>query len=97
MSVEPGHASSLFERVLADSRELVRLANELEYQLHRLGEVTPPPQDAVLDCQQCGVVLVRALRGALYRQDQHVLPLLERLAAGSPPDDPPPPASISPE
>jgi hypothetical protein len=65
-----------FEELLGQHRWLVRLANDLEYQLYRLGE-TPGPE-TVRGCQQAGGALIGVLRDVLYRHDQQVLPLVER-------------------
>ena len=66
-----------FEMLLSDHQRLIELANDLEYQLYRLGEL--PPNERVTDCQQAGGMLLGLLRNVLFRQDQQVLPLLESL------------------
>jgi hypothetical protein len=66
-----------FERLLADQQQLIELANRLEYQLYRLGEL--PPDERVTDCQQAGGTLIGVLRGVLFRNDQHIFPLLDTL------------------
>ncbi len=71
-----------FEGLLAQHQELIRLANELEYQLYGLGEqVEPGP---VSDCQQAAGALIGLLRTVLFRHDQQVLPVLEALACQPP-------------
>jgi hypothetical protein len=67
-----------FDTLVAAHRELVRLANELEYQLYRLGE--SPAADRVAECQQAGGALLGRVRDLLFRHDQQVLPMLEALA-----------------
>jgi len=67
-----------FDRLLADHQELIELANELEYQLYRLGEGSGP--ERVLECQQAGGALLGHLRTVLFRHDQHVLPLCDLLS-----------------
>lgn len=80
MSQEPALTRAAFEQIVAEHHELIRLANELEFQLYRLGEQTPPPADRIAECQQAAGGLISRLRHALFRQDQQVLPLLERAA-----------------
>ena len=66
-----------FELLLDEHRELIRLTNELEFQLYRLGEAATPEQ--VNECQQTAGNLVGLLRANLFRHDQEVLPVLESL------------------
>ena len=68
-----------FEGLLAQHQELIRLVNELEYQLYRLGE--PTESGPISDCQQAAGVLIGLLRNVLFRHDQQVLPVLEALAS----------------
>jgi hypothetical protein len=72
-SLSPGD----FEQLLADQQQLIELANQLEYQLYRLGELSP--DERVTDCQQAGGSLIGLLRNVLYRNDQQVLPLLDSM------------------
>lgn len=67
-----------FEELLAQHQELIHLANELEFQLYRLGEPAEP--GPVSDCQQAAGALIGLLRTVLFRHDQQVLPVLEALA-----------------
>lgn len=71
-----------FDELLAQHQELIRLANELEYQIYRLGEQAEP--GPVSDCQQAAGALIGLLRTVLYRHDQQVLPVLEALASKAP-------------
>jgi hypothetical protein len=64
-----------FEFLVRTHQELIRLANELEYQLYRLGE--GPTPEHVTECQQAGGALIGMLREVLFRSDQQVLPLLD--------------------
>jgi hypothetical protein len=66
-----------FERLLADQQQLIELTNRLEYQMYQLGEL--PPDKRVTDCQQAGGALIGLLRGVLFRNDQHIFPLLDSL------------------
>jgi hypothetical protein len=77
MNTAPSVGRADFERLVAEHQELIRLANELEYQLYRLGEV--PADERVTDCQQAGGRLLGLLRNVLFRHDQHILPLLDCL------------------
>lgn len=74
-----------FEQILTGHAALIRLANELESQLYRVGS-TPTP-DNIGEWQQAAGALIRELRTVLFRYDQQVLPQLEALvppeAAGS--------------
>lgn len=67
-----------FEGLVADHQELIRLANELEYQLYRLGDGAA--SEHVLECQQSGGALLGLLRAVLFRHDQQVLPLCDALS-----------------
>ncbi|HMF11006.1 MAG TPA: hypothetical protein VKE94_01835 [Gemmataceae bacterium] len=69
-----------FELLLDEHRELIRLTNELEFQLYRLGEAATP--EHVSECQQTAGNLVGLLRTNLFRHDQEVLPVLESLIDG---------------
>ncbi len=80
MSPTPTLPRADFEQLLAGHQELVRLANELEYQLYRLGESAAP--ERITDCQQAAGVLIGQLRAVLFRHDQQVLPILDALSAG---------------
>ena len=64
-----------FELLIDEHRQLIRLANELECQLYRLGEATTA--DHVSECQQAAGRLLGLLRTHLFRHDQQVLPLVE--------------------
>ena len=64
-----------FEVLLTDHQRLIALANDLEYQLYRLGEI--PAGERVTECQQAGGALVGLLRNVLFRHDQQVFPLVE--------------------
>ncbi len=67
-----------FDGMLAEHQQLIDLVNDLELRLYQLGE--SPPDDRVAQCQQVAGTLIGALRNMLFRQDQTVLPLLERMA-----------------
>jgi hypothetical protein len=66
-----------FEQLVDEHRQLIGLANQLEYQLYRLGGSATP--DHVGECQQVAGNLIGVLRNHLFRQDQEVLPVLEAL------------------
>ncbi len=71
-----------FELLVAEHEEVIRLANELEYQFYRLGEAQDG--ERVTECQQAGGALIGHLRGLLFRHDQQVLPILEASLADAP-------------
>jgi hypothetical protein len=71
-----------FDSLLAEHQQLVELANDLELCLYRLGE--SPPDENVAQCQQSAGTLIGALRNMLFRQDQTVLPLLDRMTEATP-------------
>jgi hypothetical protein len=77
MSATPSIHRQEFEQLVDEHRQLIRLANELEFQLYRLGEAATP--DHVSACQQVAGNLIGLLRTSLFRHDQEVLPLLESL------------------
>jgi hypothetical protein len=66
-----------FERLLEEHRELIQLAQQLEFQLYRLGEGATA--ERVGECQQVAGSLIGLLRANLFRHDQNVLPVLESL------------------
>lgn len=66
-----------FDALLTDHARLIRLANELEYHLHAVGE--RPDDSPVTECRRAGGVLIGALRELLFRHDQEVLPALESM------------------
>jgi len=66
---------SEFEQLLAEHQQLIRLTNELEYHLYQIGAGATPAR--IAECQQAAGALISQLRGALFRQDQRVLPILE--------------------
>ncbi len=66
-----------FVRLLAEHRQLIRLANELEFHLYQMGEAPGPEQ--VKECRKAAGTLIGQLRQVLFRHDQQVLPLLEQL------------------
>lgn len=70
-----------FESLLAEQQQLIRLTNQLEYQLYRLGEL--PPDERVSECQQAGGTLIGLLRNVLFRNDQQILPLLDSLTTSN--------------
>jgi hypothetical protein len=78
MTTPPPFARPDFELLLAGHQRLIELANDLEYQLHRLGEV--PGDERVSDCRRAAGALVGLLRDVLFRHDQQVLPLLDALS-----------------
>lgn len=66
-----------FDELVAEHQRLIHLANELEYQLYRLGDQATA--EHVTDCQQAASALIGLLRNTLFRHDQQMLPLLESL------------------
>ena len=66
-----------FERLLDEHRQLIHLAQQLEFQLYRLGEGATA--ERVGECQQVAGRLIGLLRANLFRHDQEVLPVLESL------------------
>ena len=68
-----------FEQLLGAHQQLIDLANDLEYQLYRLGE--QPGDSPAAACQQAAGALLGRLRDLLFRHDQQVLPLLDALSA----------------
>ncbi|MBL8797488.1 MAG: hypothetical protein JNM56_26545 [Planctomycetia bacterium] len=66
-----------FDELLTQHQELIRLANDLEYQIYRLGEQSE--LGPVSDCQHAAGALIGLLRIVLFRHDQQVLPVLEAL------------------
>ena len=74
----PSFARADFEQLLGAHQQLIELANDLEYQLYRLGE--PPGDSPAAACQQAAGALLGSLRDVLFRHDQQVLPLLEALS-----------------
>jgi hypothetical protein len=81
MTAPPPLSRADFEQLLAAHQRLIELANDLEYQLYRLGEV--PGNERVTDCQQAAGALLGLLRDVLFRHDQQVLPLLDSLSLDS--------------
>ena len=77
MTDVPAITRTNFEQLVAEHQEVIRLANELEYQLYCLGE--NHGADGVNACQQAGGSLLAALRKLLFRHDQQVLPVLDTL------------------
>jgi hypothetical protein len=78
----PTLARADFEQLLAAHQRLIELANDLEYQVYRLGEV--PGNERVTECQRAAGALVGLLRDVLFRHDQQVLPLLDALSGDGP-------------
>jgi hypothetical protein len=77
MSALPRLDRADFDQLVADHQEVVRLTNELELQLYRLGELADG--ERVATCQRAGGELIALLRNLLFRHDQQVLPLLDTL------------------
>ncbi len=77
MNQTPTMPRSDFDQLLTQHQELIRLANDLEYQTYRLGEQAEP--GPVSDCQQAAGALIGLLRTVLFRHDQQVLPVPEAL------------------
>ena len=77
MNVQTTLSRADFEQLVEEHRQLIRLANELEYQLYRLGAAFTP--EAATGCQHAAGELIGMLRQALFRHDQQVLPLLEEM------------------
>jgi hypothetical protein len=63
--------------LLSQHRQVIRLMNDLEYCLYRIGESDHP---AAHECRQAAGALIGCLRDLLFRQDQQVFPLLEVVA-----------------
>jgi hypothetical protein len=86
MTISPPSRTD-FEQLLAEHAQTIRLANDLEYHLYRIG--AEPAPEHVTACQQAGGALIRHLRTLLFRHDQQVLPLLDSLipfdSSGHPP------------
>jgi hypothetical protein len=78
MNPVPPLEQAQLEELLADHHEVIRLANELEYCLYRLGEIQG--EERVTACQQAGGTLIGRLRTLLFRHDQTVFPLLHEAA-----------------
>ena len=66
-----------FEQLLDEHRQLIHLAQQLEFQLYRLGEAATV--ERVEECQQVAGSLIGLLRANLFRHDQDVFPILESL------------------
>jgi hypothetical protein len=66
-----------FEGLLAEHQQLIDLANDLELCLYQLGD--SPPDVRVAQCRQAAGTLIGVLRSMLFRQDQVVMPLLDRM------------------
>jgi hypothetical protein len=79
MSPPPSSSTKLsradFEQLLAEHEEVIRLANQLGYQLYRLGAAQDG--ERVSECQQAGGALIGHLRRVLFRHDQQILPILD--------------------
>jgi len=75
----PSFSRAAFGQLLGAHQQLIDLANDLEYQLHRLGEQQVGSPAAA--CQQAAGALLGRLRDVLFRHDQQVLPLLDALSA----------------
>jgi hypothetical protein len=82
MSAPPAFSRAEFEQILAAHQQLIELANEVEYQLYRLGELSSDQR--VAECQQATGSLLGLLRDVLLQHDQQVLPLLDRLTRENP-------------
>ena len=81
MSATPSMHRQDFEQLVDEHRQLIRLTNELEFQLYRLGEAGTP--EHVSACQQAAGNLIGKLRISLVRHDQEVFPVLESLIGAS--------------
>jgi hypothetical protein len=77
MSAQASLSRADFELLVAEHRQLILLANELEYQLYRLGAA--PTLETAAGCQHAAGELIGVLRQALFRHDQQVLPVLEEM------------------
>lgn len=66
-----------FAQLLAEHRQLIHLANELEFSLYRIGDQANT--ENVQQLQQTAGALIGLLRHVLFRHDQQVLPALEAL------------------
>jgi hypothetical protein len=77
MNMQTNLSRADFELLVAEHRQLILLANELEYQLYRLGATATA--ETAAGCQQAAGELIGALRQALFRHDQQVLPVLEEM------------------
>lgn len=74
----PGFSREDFESLLEEHQRLVALANEVEFYLHVLAGGSK--EDTLQALQQSTGSLVSGLRTYLFRQDQQVLPLIDRLS-----------------
>jgi hypothetical protein len=72
---EEAISPSDFEQLLAEHRQLIRLANDLEFHMYQMGEAPGPEQ--VNECRKAAGTLIGLLRQVLFRHDQQILPLLE--------------------
>jgi hemerythrin-like domain-containing protein len=75
--IPPALTPEDFAQLLAEHRQLIDLANELELSLYRIGD--QPNADNVQQLQQTAGALIGLLRHVLFRHDQQVLPTLEAL------------------
>ena len=66
-----------FDEVLREHADLIRLANELEFNLYELGDQGPPDREKTTTCQQSAGELIRRLRAMLFRLDQQVYPIMD--------------------
>ena len=69
-----------FERLLDEHRRLIELANDVEFCLHALSSGVT--EENLRALQQSTGTLVSVLRNHLFRQDQHVLPLVDAIEDG---------------
>lgn len=77
MNTPPPLTAEEFAKLLADHGEIIRLANELEESLYRLGDSAN--SEAATGCQQAAGTLIGRLRQMLFVHDQRVFPLLETI------------------
>lgn len=88
MNSAPTLSREDFEQLLAEHLRLIERTGDLEYQLHVLAGNLE--ENSVRQCQHTAGALVRLLREHLFRQDQIVLPILDRLCTETaPPADQP--------
>jgi hypothetical protein len=75
MNTSPPISRVDFETLLGQHRQLIELANDLEYQVYRLGEL--PADERIADCQRAAGSVIGLLREFLFRQDQQIMPLIQ--------------------
>ncbi len=78
MTAPPTISPEDFAQLLSEHRQLIDLANEVEYCLYRIGDQASAKN--IQQCQQAAGALIGLLRHVLFRHDQQVFPTLETLS-----------------